>query len=274
VKHRTAAFRLACPAAFGFIHRMPKNTLAAIVAHCDQLLRTGEVTDWEGASNGLQVENDGSITRIAAAVDATLATVRLAMALNADLLIVHHGFFWSATHPWTGRRYELLRLLIENNLAVYSSHLPLDMHPKFGNNAQLARALGLKNLKPFFLEKNQFIGVQARATINRDQLSAQLARALGTTPHLLPGGPSKCRRIGIVTGGAGGSMRQAAKEGVDTFITGEGPHWTFAVAEDLGINVFYGGHYATETFGVKALAEHLSKKFHLPWTFIDRPTGL
>ena len=83
-----------------------------------------------------------------------------------------------------------------------------------------------------------------------------------------------CRRIGIVTGGAGGDLKTAAAEGVDTFITGEGPHWTYGLAEELGINVFYGGHYATETFGVKALAAHLAKKFRLPWNFLDHPTGL
>jgi putative NIF3 family GTP cyclohydrolase 1 type 2 len=101
-----------------------------------------------------------------------------------------------------------------------------------------------------------------------------LKAVLGTAPTVLPGGPEKCRRLGIVTGGAGAELKQAVREGVDTFITGEGPHWTYALAEELGINVFYGGHYATETFGVKALAAHLSKKFKLPWTFLDHPTGL
>src|SRR6185312_5057324 len=126
---------------------MPKASLQAIVAHCDKILRTTEIGDYDGAANGLQVENSGGVTRIAATVDASLATVKLAIAAKADLLIVHHGLFWSKTHPWTGKRYELLRLLVENNLAVYSSHLPLDAHPKLGNNVQLATALDLKNLK-------------------------------------------------------------------------------------------------------------------------------
>jgi len=117
--------------------------LAAIVKHCDRLLRTQEIGDYEGAFNGLQVENTGVVTRIAAAVDASLATVKLAVAAQADLLIVHHGLFWSPRQPWTGKNYELLRLLIENNVAVYSSHLPLDLHPQLGNNAQLGTALGL-----------------------------------------------------------------------------------------------------------------------------------
>jgi dinuclear metal center YbgI/SA1388 family protein len=253
---------------------MPKISLTAIVKHCDQLLRTKEIGDYEGAVNGLQAGNYGSVTRIAAAVDASLATVKLAIAANADLLIVHHGLFWGPSHPWTGKKYELLRLLVENNLAVYSSHLPLDAHPKLGNNAQLCAALGLKNLRPFFVTHGQFIGFKSRTKISRVELAAKLARATGAKPRVIPGSDRICRRIGVVTGGAGGDLKLAAAEGVDTFITGEGPHWTYALAEELGINVLYGGHYATETFGVKALASHLAKKFKLPWEFLDHPTGL
>ena len=253
---------------------MPKISLTAIVKHCDQLLRTKETGDYDGAVNGLQAGNAGTVTRIAAAVDASLATVKLAIVARADLMVVHHGLFWSPSHPWTGKKYELLRLLMENNLAVYSSHLPLDAHPRLGNNAQLCAALGLKNLRPFFVSHGQTIGFQTRAKISRAELAAKLARATGAKPRIIPGGGKICRRIGVVTGSAGGDLKLAVDEGVDTFITGEGPHWTYAVAEECGINVFYGGHYATETFGVKALAAHLSKKFKLPWTFVDHPTGL
>jgi dinuclear metal center YbgI/SA1388 family protein len=253
---------------------MAKTSLASIVNYCDRILRTKKLKDWDGAVNGLQVENRGNVTKIAATVDASLATIKMAIEARADLLIVHHGLFWSATHPWTGNRYEMIRLLVENNLAVYSSHLPLDAHPQLGNNAQLAAALGLKNLKPFFFTKEQFIGLQTKTKIARTELSRRLEKVLGKSPILLPGGKEICERIGIVTGGAGAELKIAASEGVDTFITGEGPHWTYALAEDLGVNVFYGGHYATETFGVKALAAHLSKKFKLPWMFLDHPTGL
>ena len=253
---------------------MPKISLAAVVKHCDDLLRTGEIGDYDGAMNGLQAAKRGSITRIAAAVDASLATVMLAVAAKADLLIVHHGLFWGPAQPWTGKKYELLRSLVESNLAVYSSHLPLDAHPRLGNNAQLCAALGFKNLQPFFPTHGQAIGFQTRAKISRVALAAKLARATGAKPRIIPGGPEMCRRIGVVTGGAGGDLKLAAAEGMDTFITGEGPHWTYALAEELGLNVFYGGHYATETFGVKALAAHLSKKFKVPWKFLDYPTGL
>lgn len=253
---------------------MSKASLAAIVRYCDRILRTHVIGDYDGAANGLQVDNAGAVTRIAATVDASLATVRLAVAAQADLLIVHHGLFWSQSHPWTGKKYELLRLLLDHNVAVYSSHLPLDAHPKLGNNARLAAALGLRQLTPFFVSHGQAIGCRSLAQITRTDLAQRLAQATGVKPLVIPGGAELCRRIGIVTGGAGGDLKQAANEGVDTFITGEGPHWTFALAEELGLNVFYGGHYATETFGVQALAAELSQKFRVPWQFLDHPTGL
>jgi dinuclear metal center YbgI/SA1388 family protein len=177
-------------------------------------------------------------------------------------------------HPWTGKRYQLLRCLLDHNLAVYSSHLPLDAHPKLGNNVQLGRALGLKNLRPFFFDHGQYIGFQARARIARTELAARLQRVVGVEPVVIPGGPDSCRRIGVVSGGAGDEIQRAADEGVDTFITGEGPHWSYALAQDLDLNVLFGGHYATETFGVKALAAVLSGRFQIPWTFVDYPTGL
>lgn len=253
---------------------MPIVSLDAVECYCDHLLQTKEIGDYEGAANGLQVANRGTVSRIAAAVDASLATVKLAIAAKADLMIVHHGLFWTPAHPWTGRKYELLRLLIESNLAIYSAHLPLDAHPRLGNNAQLCAALGLRKIRPYFFSHGQFIGFQTRQKISRAALTKRLHRATGAKPLLIPGGRATCERIGVVTGGAGGELKQAANDGVDTFITGEGPHWTYALAEELGVNVLYGGHYATETFGVKALAAHLSKKFKLPWSFLDHPTGL
>ena len=257
-----------------FIRPMPSASLIAIVAHCDKILRTREICDYDGAMNGLQVENGGRVTRIAAAVDAGIATVKLAVAAKADLLVVHHGLFWGPRHPWTGKNRELMGLMVENDLAIYSSHLPLDIHPKLGNNALLCTALGLKNVKPFFTSHGQAIGYQGRLKISRRDLAKRLQRATGAEPKIIPGGNAMCDRIGIVTGGAGSELKQAIDAGLDTFITGEGPHWTYALAEEAGLNVLYGGHYATETFGVKALSAHLSKKFRVPWVFLDHPTGL
>ncbi len=251
-----------------------KRKLSSIVRYCDRTLKTEEFDDWPGAVNGLQVENDGTVSKIAATVDASTTTVKKAIEIGADLLIVHHGLFWGATHPWTGKRYQLMKLLLDHNLAVYSSHLPLDVHPQVGNNAQLAKALGLRQLRPFFLEKDRQIGLQSSCNIRRDELEKRLANILRVEPKVIPGGPEICRNVGVVTGGAGDEVKKAHDEGVDTFITGEGRHWTYALAEELGMNVFYGGHYATETFGVKALVSLLSEKFDLPWEFVEHPTGL
>ncbi|NLH71632.1 MAG: Nif3-like dinuclear metal center hexameric protein [Verrucomicrobia bacterium] len=253
---------------------MPFVTLSAIVKECNRLLKPERFNDWDGAVNGLQVENRGKVHRIAAAVDATLSTVQSAVQVHANLLLVHHGLFWSPSYPWTGSRYRLLRLLLDNDLAVYSAHLPLDAHPRLGNSAGLCAALGLGRVQPFFECRGHLLGFKAATRLSRDVLAERLEKATGARVTLLPGGPSICRRIGVVTGSAGAELAQAALEGVDTFITGEGPHWTFGAAEFAGINVMYAGHYATETFGVKALARHLSQKFRVPWVFIDNPSGL
>jgi len=165
-------------------------------------------------------------------------------------------------------------LLADNNLAIYSAHLPLDFHPVLGNNALLCAALGLKQPRPFLRMDGQHYGLRSPTHLSRSTLAVRVERATSEKPLVIPGGPEICRRIGVVTGGAGEFLKTAAEEGVDTYVTGEGPHWTYALAEGLGINVIYGGHYATETFGVKALAAHLSKKFGVPWSFIDHPTGL
>jgi putative NIF3 family GTP cyclohydrolase 1 type 2 len=132
----------------------------------------------------------------------------------------------------------------------------------------------LRRLKPFFRHEGEFVGWQGETTLSREALGRRLGEILGRDPILLAGGGLQCRKVGICTGGAGAELQQAAAEGVDTFITGEGPHWTHALAEESAINVFYGGHYATETFGVRALAEKLAGKFGLPWEFIDHPSGL
>ena len=194
--------------------------------------------------------------------------------VGADLLLAHHGLFWSPRHPWTGSSFDLMETLLGLGLAVYSAHLPLDVHPLYGNNAGLARALGWRKHSPFFFSRGRHLGIRVRSRIRLEVLADRLADVLGASPIVLPGGSSLCRHIGMVTGGAGAEIAVAAAEGVDTFITGEGPHWTHGRAEELGLNVLYGGHYATETFGVKALANHLAEKFGIRWSFLDHPTGL
>jgi dinuclear metal center YbgI/SA1388 family protein len=248
--------------------------LDKIAEYLDRHLNLGQIADWPTAMNGLQLANPGRVTKIAAAVDACAYTINAAIECGADLLIVHHGLFWSGAQPLTGGNYQKFKAAFSNDLAVYSAHLPLDVHPVLGNNALLCDALGLKKRVPFFFEKGQFIGFKAEVRLLRSELQARLVQVLGGPVHLCPGGPEQIRSLGVVTGGAGGEIKKAASEGVDTFITGEAPHWAFTAAEELGVNLFLGGHYATETFGVKALAAHLSRKYRLPWEFIDHPSGL
>ena len=250
--------------------------LADLVAHLDRELRLAEIADYPPALNGLQVDAPGrAVTRVAAAVDASLPVIRQAVAAGADLLLVHHGLFWSGLQPITGALHEKLRLCLEHGLAVYSAHLPLDAHPTLGNNACIARALGLTPTGGFLEFKGTPIGLLIEAELPVAELTARFRAALDGGPvHVCPGGPAVSRRIGISSGGSGSEVAAAAKAGVDTFLTGEGPHWSYTLAEELGVNVLYGGHYATETFGVKALAADLEARFGLPWGFIDHPTGL
>lgn len=250
--------------------------LPDLVSYLDTELRIAQIADYSPALNGLQLENRaGKVTKIVAAVDATLPVMRKAIAAGADLLIVHHGMFWSGLQPWTGPVFQKMRIALEAGLAVYSSHLPLDVHPTLGNNAQIALALGLKPTGTFLEYKGREIGITADTALPLVDLFAQFKDALGGGPvHVCGAGPAIARKIGICSGGSGSEVATAAKAGIDTFITGEGPHWSYTLAEELGINVLYGGHYATETFGVKALAAHLQQQFGIPWEFVDHPTGL
>jgi dinuclear metal center YbgI/SA1388 family protein len=252
---------------------MPTN-LAKITEYLDQYLRVGDVADWENALNGLQVENSGQASRVAAAVDACQFTIDRAAELGADLLLVHHGLFWAGLEPIAGRHARRVRALISADLALYSAHLPLDLHPKVGNNAVLAGMLGMTETAPFGELMGQPIGVMGHVDLTVDELANKLAEQLGETPHVIPAGSKEAGVVAVVTGGGGGHVRQSLDAGVGTFVTGEGPHHSHFDAEEWGINLIYAGHYATETVGVKALAAHLERQFELPWQFIDHPTGL
>jgi dinuclear metal center YbgI/SA1388 family protein len=248
--------------------------LSEIIDYTDKYLRVREIEDWPNALNGLQIENSGKVTKIGAAVDVSTRVLTKAAKKDVDLLIVHHGLLWPGLKPITGALRRQIRLAFENDIALYSAHLPLDLHPVVGNNTQLAAALGLKSTKPFFQEKGAFVGLKAKAALSRDDLLQKLRKVLGGPVKTFSFGPNKTNTIGIITGGAGAEIYRVAEDNIDTFITGEAPHWAAVAAEELGMNLILGGHYATETFGVKALAAHLSKKFGVPFEFIDCPTGL
>lgn len=245
-----------------------------IVGFLDAELRIAEIPDYPGAINGLQLANGGTVDKVVAAVDASLPVVESAVAAGADLLVVHHGMFWQGAQPLTGAFYRKIKAAMDGGLAIYAAHLPLDVHPKFGNNALMMNALGMLPSGAFYDWKGTRLGLVAEVEISRTELAKKLAAAVGGPVHLCPGGPESVRKVGLVTGGAGSEVALCAREGIDTFITGEGPHWSYPLAEELGINLFYAGHYATETFGVKALAKRLALDFRLAWDFIDHPTGL
>jgi dinuclear metal center YbgI/SA1388 family protein len=248
--------------------------LSQLVSYLDDYLRVREVPDYPEALNGLQVENAGEVTRVGAAVDLCEATVQLAATEGVDLLLVHHGLFWGGLRPLVGSRQRRVAGIMRHNIAVYSAHLPLDRHPDVGNNAVLARALGLVVHGEFGKHDGEPIGVWGELRTERAALQQRIAAVLGPVPRLMPFGPAAVRLVGIITGAGGSMIADAAAAGLDTYITGEGSHHTFFDAEELGLNVFYAGHYATETAGVKALAGRVSATFRIPWVFLDHPTGL
>jgi dinuclear metal center YbgI/SA1388 family protein len=253
---------------------MERAALQDVVSFANELLEVAEIEDYPGAVNGLQLENRGSVTKIGAAVDASSRTIELAISQNVDLLAVHHGIFWGGVSPVTGPVYRRLAKAMEADLAIYSAHLPLDFHPEIGNNVLLAEALELAPVSPFWFVKGRAQGYLSTVDLELSELVGRAERVLGRKVWCCPAGPSRTRHIGIVTGGAGSHLVEVAAEGVDTFVTGEGPHHTFVLAEELGMNLLYGGHYATETFGVKRLAARLAKRFSLQWTFLDHPSEL
>ena len=250
--------------------------LSVVSSYLDSLLRIRDVPDEPNAVNGLQVENSGEVCRIIAAVDASQATID-AIARRAgtgSLLLVHHGLLWDGNVPVAGRRYRRIKTLIQHDIALYSAHIPLDLHPELGNNVALAQSLGMDVAGWFGNYRGVALGVHGALSCRREELCDRLNRILTTQSRLIPGGPEQVHRVGIVTGSAGNMIAQARDAGLDTFITGEGAHHTFFDATEWGVNVIYAGHYATEKLGVQRLAQHLSERFAISWEFHEHDTGL
>ena len=254
--------------------------LEVIAEHADALLRIPAIADYPNALNGVQLAHRGPVTRIAASVDISRAVIERTIAAQANLLIVHHGMFWSGLQPLRGMQYERVRLLIENDIAVYSAHLPLDAHPDLGNNVLLARELGLTPIDGFAPHQGTMIGVRGSSDVTTSALvdrARTFARRHGGDVRTTPIEPDRhTRHWAICTGGgaSAATLGEARSLGVDTLIVGEGPHWTAVDAPEAGLVVMYAGHYATETLGVCALAARLEEVFRIPWSFIEAPTGL
>ncbi len=252
---------------------MPSVALAEIAGFLDEYLAVPGFPDYPNALNGVQVESSGPIRRVAAAVDASQAVIDEAKDW-ADLLIVHHGLFWGGLQPLTGRHFDRVKVLIGTNTALYSAHLPLDAHAEVGNSAVLARKLGVASLEPFGDYQGAAVGWKGVVDATLEGMAGRLERATGTRVQILPGGPEHVRMAGVVTGAGASALPEAAAVGLDLLVTGEAQHHHAIDAAELGVSVVLGGHYATETWGVKALARLLEQRFGIEGRFVDSPTGL
>jgi dinuclear metal center YbgI/SA1388 family protein len=246
-----------------------------LVTYLNTYLRVEEIRD--DSQNGLQVQGPEEVTCVAFAVDSSQAAFEQAVAAGAQLLIVHHGLFWGKPSRLVGPLFRRVQTLINGGCGLYATHVPLDIHPEVGNNIELARLLGLKELHPFNEYHGSAIGIGGvlDPPTPLDSLVERLAQATSEQPvRVLPHGPGKASQVGCISGDAARFIDQTANAGFDTFVTGETSHAFFHYAAEWKLNVVYGGHYAIETLGVKALALHLEDKFELETTFLDIPTGM
>jgi dinuclear metal center YbgI/SA1388 family protein len=244
---------------------MPK--LTDLVAYCDRRTRPAAFKDAPGAFNGLQVANGGRVTRIGAAVDAGLVPFRRAVDAGVDFLIVHHGMYWDMPRALTGPAYERVATLVKGGCALYSSHLPLDAHPRIGNNALLARQLGLRARRGFLPNEGGDIGCIAASRLTRAALRGKL-ESLYPRVVAIEFGPARPAEVAFCSGSGNGAMPAFIASGAGALVTGELREEWFNVAQENGLNLYLCGHYATEVHGVRALAAELSAKFGLPWEFV------
>ncbi|MGB4009026.1 MAG: Nif3-like dinuclear metal center hexameric protein [Bacillota bacterium] len=246
--------------------------LSEIVEYLDCYLMVPHSPD--SSLNGLQVETDRDIIKVAMAVDATLETFEQAKKHQAELVIAHHGLFWDKV-PIRGPLYRRVRYLIENRIGLYAAHLPLDMHEEVGNNAELARILGIKNARPFLRYKGSLIGLIGDIeAVNIHEVARLLENQIGSGIQVFPFSRRKITSVAICSGGGGGDLDQAIEAGADLYLTGEASHEAVALARDAETSVIFAGHYATETLGPKALGRHIEAKLGLPTVFVQAPTGL
>ena len=250
------------------------SLLNDIVAYCDTLTNRRGIADFPGANNGLQLENNGTVTRIGAAVDAGLVPFQMAIDSGIDLLIVHHGLFWNTPESYSGALYRKLKMAMDHNLAVYSSHLPLDAHQEIGNNRLLADALELLPESWFLPYEDTPIALLATLPGDRDGLKERLQKEFGESVTAIEYGSSNPQRVAILTGSGRSALPFLKENGTDTLITGELRQEHFNLAQEEGFNLYLCGHYATERYGVRALAERVSGEFGLPWDFLQTPCPL
>ena len=247
----------------------------ALVAYLDQYFDLAHFPANDDSQNGLQVEGNPQVSKIATAVDACLDTFQDAAAQNVQMLLVHHGLFWKKSLVLTGNHGTRVATLIKNDISLYAMHLPLDMHQEIGNNVLLAKKLQLQIVRPFGNYHGMAIGVEARSPrpITRKSLATRIEKSLQTSVQMLGFGPEKIKNIAIVSGGGAREITTAVRQKVDILLTGEGGHTVYHQCKEAKINLAYAGHYATETVGIKALGEHLAAQFSLKHVFLHHPTG-
>lgn len=252
--------------------RFPLSTLVSLL---DETLRIHEIRDASAALNGLQIENDGCVSKVALAVDGSQKTIDDAIEAGADFLLLHHGLYWGGLRPLTGWWKHKVVSCLRANLAVYAAHLPLDLHPELGNNACMAAELGLRDIRPEVEIHGQNIGLSGFFPGSIRDLKERYAAITGSAvTGYMHHGEHPANRVALCSGAAGDAIYQMQEKGYSCYLTGEENHWVSNAARDMGISVFFAGHYATETFGVRALGKLLREKFGLPTVFLDNPTGM
>jgi dinuclear metal center YbgI/SA1388 family protein len=227
--------------------------------------------------NGIQVDNDGAgIRKIAFAVDANLETFERAQAGGAGMVFVHHGLFWGSPLRLSGNLRRRLKFLLDNNICLYAVHLPLDQHPKLGNNAVLAGLLGLESIEPFCLYHGKKIGYKGTfpQALSVDEAVKKISFMNRPPLGVFPFGKKESRTCAIVSGGAAKEALQALDEGIDLFVTGEASHQVYSECLEGKLNMLADGHHSTEVWGVRAMMQHCADELHIGTEFIDVPTGL
>ena len=241
------------------------------------LLDLEGLKDVDSSLNGLQVDNDGSeITKIAFAVDAGLEVFKRAAEARAGMLFVHHGLFWGEDLRLEGNHRERIKFLLDNNLALYAVHLPLDQHPNLGNNAVLAELLGIENPEPFGLYHGRKIGYKGMLSkaLTVEEAVERISFVNRPPNGVFPFGKKESQSCAVISGGASMEAFQAIEEKVDLYVTGETSHPVYHHALESRLNIVAGGHYSTEVWGVRRLMEECVKQLGLDSEFIDVPTGL
>ena len=251
--------------------------LTELTAYLSSRLELEAYESIDESLNGLQVGRaDKDVRKVVCAVDASLATFQAAVETGADAIFVHHGLFWGQSLAITGAHYARIALLLSQDIALLAAHLPLDAHPVLGNNATIARLVGVVDPQPFGVYHGRSIGYQGvlEVPLTAEEICSRLGLSEETGLHVLPFGRQPIRTVGIVSGGAAREVQEAIELGLDAYITGEASHTMYPVCQEAGITMICGGHYATEVFGVQQVAKELSEKFGLETSFLALPTAL